>query len=371
MEALGVDDALTFIQDRASDLLHSPLIESEAFYRLQKYPDQIHASLHHAVVTIPRKLAYILHHNAAYVSPAVESFYLRDPIALRPLQSRDYSNLSFPPEDLVAVSVRFTKVSYAQLKGQTFQVPPAWAAYTAREPELRDRAASETGMKVTCGFEMLLSDPQNVDKKPVREIRLLLEDLEKGEDQLPSNDEISRWSSTRDDESWLDINFEDFDRELSGRGGPDSPGKTAGFGDRMAQENLRKIVARFGKLLHEEGGSAEEAEFLDDMDNDDESDDSSTADGTASESSTGGRGGDGVEFDEDHFASMMREMMGLPPSTVVEDASGIGFKAGSQAVVRDENAAVDEEKEIRKVMEDMEAELKQAGALSLGPPSTN
>lgn len=369
-EALGLDDALNFIQDRLFGLLHSPSIEAEAFYRLRKYPDQIHASLHHAVVMIPRRLAYVLRHNAAYVSPAVEAFYLRDPIALRPLQSRDSSKLYFPPDDLVAVSVKFTKVGYAQLKGQTFQMPPVWAACTARGPVTSDEANSEIGMKVTCGFEMLLSDPQNVDKKPVREIKLLLEDLEVGEEQLPSNDEISRWGFTRDDESWLDINFEDFDRELSGRG-HQSPGKTAGFGDKIAQENLRKIVARFENLLHEEDGSAEEAEFLDDMDNDDESGDSGTADGTASDDSTSGSGEKGVDLDEDNFASMMREMMGLPPFTVVENAADMGLGPGSQAVVGEEDVGMDEEKGIRQVMEDMEAELRQAGALTLDPPSTS
>ncbi|KAL8923291.1 MAG: hypothetical protein Q9208_004691 [Pyrenodesmia sp. 3 TL-2023] len=370
VEALRLDDALIFIQDRASDLLHSPSIEAEAFYRLRKYPDQIRASLHHAIVMIPRRLAYVLHHDAAYVSPAVEAFYLRDPIALRPMQSKDSSKLYFPPEDLVAVSVKFTKVGYAQLKGQTFQTPPVWAACTTRGPEIPDEANSETGMKVTCGFEMLLSDPQNVDKKPVREIKLLLEDLEVGEEQLPSNDDISRWGLTRDDESWLDINFEDFDRELSGRGDHQSPGRTAGFGDKMAQENLRKIVARFENLLHEEDGSAEDAEFLDDMDNDDESEDSGTTDGTASDDSTSGSGEKGVDFDEDRFDSMMREMMGLPPSAVVANAADMGLRPGSQAVSGEEDAGMHEEKGIRQVMKDMEAELRQAGALSLEPPST-
>ncbi|KAL8762015.1 MAG: hypothetical protein Q9184_001907 [Pyrenodesmia sp. 2 TL-2023] len=341
VEGLRLDDALTFIQDNASGLLHSPSIEAEAFYRLRK------------------KLAYILHHDAAYISPAVEAFYLRDPIALRPLQSRDSSKLYFPSEDLVAVSVKFTKVGYAQLKGQTFQMPPAWAACTARGHVTPDKADSEMGMKVTCGFEMLLSDPHNVDKKPVREIRLLLEDLEVGEAQLPSNDEISGWDFRRDDESWLDINFEDFDRELSGRG-HQLPGQTAGFGDKMVQDHLRKIVGRFENLLHEEDGSAEDAEFLDDMDNDDESEDSGTADGTASDDRTSEKG---VDFDEDHFASMMREMMGLPPSTVVQNAADIGLRPDSQVVVGEEDAGMDEEKGIRQVMEDMETELRQAGAL--------
>lgn len=327
-------------------------------------------SLHHAVVTIPRRLAYVLHENPAYVSPAVEAFYLRDPIALRPLQYRDPSKLLFPPEDVVTVSIKFTKVGYAQLKGQDFQTPPAWAACTAKAPEVRHQAGSEIGMKIACGFEMLLSDPQNVDKKPVREIKLLLEDLGSGEEQPPSNDDISNWDCIQDDETWLDINFEDFDRELSGRGNEKSPVEGAGFGDRMAQENLQKMVARFENFLHDEDGTAEDAEFLDDMDNDDESDDSEAEDGTASKDGMSDSGEREVDFDEDRFASMMRDMMGLPPATAADTMAKRSTKADPGAVIGEDDASIEEEKEIRRVMDDMEAELKQAGALSPDTSST-
>ncbi|KAI4113129.1 MAG: hypothetical protein LQ345_005824 [Seirophora villosa] len=358
VKALKLDDALTFIQNRASDFIHLPPLESEAFYRLQKYPGQIKNSVHHALVTIPRKLAYVLHETAAYISRAVEAFYLRDPIALRPLQARDSSQLLFPPEDFVTVSVKFTKVGYAQVKGQDFQTPMSWAGRGAKAHTLQGQIGREMGMKITCGFEMLLSDPQNMDKKSVREIKLLLEDLDAGEEQLPSDDDISRWEYVQDDESWLDINFEDFDKELSGRGDQIPVGQSAGFGDRTAQDSLRKMVARFEKLLNDDDGPAEDAEDLDDMDKDDDSD---SADGTASRDSQSEDGEKETHFDEDRFASMMRDMMGLAPSTAVDTATG----------GEDNDAILDEGEEIRKVMDVMEAELRQAGALSLDPPTTD
>lgn len=372
--ALTLDDALAFIQDRSVDLLHDTSVESEAFYRTQKYPAQIKSSLHHAVVTIPRRLAYVLHQNPAYISPAVEAFYLRDPIALRPLQSRRSQTFFFAPEDFVTVSVKFTKVGYAQLRGQEFETPPAWAGSATNNPR-EDQSAKQMGMKLTCGFEMLLSDPQNVDKKPVREMKLLLEDLIAGDEQLPSNDDISRWECIQDDESWLDINFEDFERELSGTGDQIPLRGNAGFGDRTAHDNLRKIVARFENFLKDEDELAEDAEFLDDMDNDDGSD---TADGTASHDSESDNGEREGDFDEARFASMMRDMMGLPPSAASDTVTKNGPKADSGAIIGESDgsiegesdASIEEEREMRRVMDDMEIELRQAGALSLDPPST-
>ncbi|KAL8933768.1 MAG: hypothetical protein Q9216_006220 [Gyalolechia sp. 2 TL-2023] len=362
-ETLSLDTALTFIQDRKDNLLHSPSIDSEAFYRLQKYPAQIRASLHHGMITIPRKLAYLLHEDAAYISSAVEAFYLRDPISLRALQSHQPLTLLFAPKDFVTVSVKFTKVGYAQLKGQDFQTPPAWSAYFSRGPETRVHPGSEMGMKVTCGFEMLLSDSQNVDKKPVREMKLLLEDLDAGEEQLPSDDSILGWDRIQDDESWLDIDFSEFDKELSGKARPDQFGQGNGFGDKTAQENLRKMVARFEKFVDDDG-SAEDADSADDSDDDDTS---NASDKTGSDGSGGREAEKEVEFDEDRFASMMRDMMGLPPAVTRHDTQQRESKADPGFAVPAGNGSIDEEKEIGAVMNEIEDELREAGALSLDP----
>ncbi|KAL8696217.1 MAG: hypothetical protein Q9224_002910 [Gallowayella concinna] len=354
---LKLNAALTFIQDRKPGLLHTLAIESEAFHRLQKYPAQIENSLHHALVTIPRRLAYVLRENSTYISPAVEAFYLRDPIALKPLQSPGFSKLSIPPEDWVTVSVKFTKVGFAQLKGQDIKTPRAWISLLRDSGDITGQVGYEVGMKVTCGFEMLLSDPQKKDDKCVREISLLLEDIDTGEDHLPSDDDIKKWERKEDNESWLDINFEEFDRELSGKGGEDP----AGFGDKAAQGNLRRLVSRFEKFMNEDEGGAQDAEFLDDMDEDNDSDTSATSTTVGSEADVG----EGeVDFDEDRFASMMREMMGLPANEPPD--------ATTQSEIRPDSAALScvksngkEDEEIRKAMHGMEAELRDAGALSL------
>ncbi|KAL8891940.1 MAG: hypothetical protein Q9215_001051 [Flavoplaca cf. flavocitrina] len=365
---LTVADALAFIQKWGTTLLHVPAIESGAYYRLRKYPAQIQDSLHRGLITIPRKLAYILHQKAAYISPAVDAFYLRDPIALRPLRNLESPKLLFPPEDFVSVSTKFTKIGFAQLKGQDFETPRAWTALIGNAPSVFSQTGYQMGMKVTCGFEMLMSDPQSVDKKPTREINLLLEDLDAGEDTLPSDQDISKWESKVDDESWLDVNFDDFERELSGKGNENRRGKPAGFGDKTAQENLRRMVAMFEKFRDEDGDEIQDAGHLDDMDSDDSSD---SLDSPTSVEEIDENKEKELDFGEKRFTSMMKEMMGLPitGATDKSQAPTVTGESGSMSNTEDDGGG--DVKEIRKVMSEMEAELRDVGALSLEAPHNN
>ena len=87
------------------------------------------------------------------------------------------------------------------------------------------------------------------------------------EESLPTNEEIEKWDKREDDEKWLDISFEDLDRELKGKGkGKESKNKAEGaFGDANAQENLQRIVARFEEFLNDNSAGLEGADFIDDF----------------------------------------------------------------------------------------------------------
>ena len=342
---LLLQNALAFIEKEPEKLIISPFIEDEAFYRIREYPSAISSSLHHALITIPRKLATILHRNPAYISPAIEAFYLRDPVSVRPLTAKDISTLNFVPEGFVTVSTKFTKVGYAQLRSQVFDPPPAW---TGVAPRMKDPKA-EIGMKLTCGFEMLLADPQNRDKQAVRETKLLLEDMENGEEPLPSDVEIAKWPQIQHDEKWLDIDYNDFENELSGKFRAVGRDKGAGFGDTSAQDNLRKMVSRFEDFLNDETAGAE---GVDDLDEDDE--DSASDSGEDKDAS----------FDEAEFDKAMKEMMRMPQEEI--DKSGLLDEARKLAIDDAEDASdVDEDEEVKKVMELMEKELKGHDALNL------
>ncbi|MCJ1277917.1 hypothetical protein MMC21_005731 [Puttea exsequens] len=361
---LTLQKAMKYIDANASKLVHLPEIEAEAFHRLQKYPDHISDSIHHSVITIPRKLAYALHQNAAYISPATEAFYLRDPIALRPLQTKAIGSTSFPPTDLVTVSVKFTKIGYAQLKSQRFEPPALWAALCSSQGNEVLQQRLETGMKVTCGFEMLISDSQNQDKKVVREMRMILEDIEQGTEKLPSDDEIASWGRQDDDEKWLDIDFEFFEQELNGTKVKNPLKTSSGFGDERAHDNLRKIVSRFEDFLKDDAAGAEGAEVVDDMDRNDDED--STLDGESEEDDKN----KDIDFDEAAFAKMMKEIMGSPPEPGTHEIPKVMRPFNKVHNKSDTGSSSDDadEQQVRQIAEDIENELREAGALSLKHP---
>lgn len=338
------------------------MIQEEAFYRLRNYPKQINENLHSALVTIPRKVAYLLNQKPAYISAAVESFYLRDPIALRPLRTKDTTNFVFPPEDLVTVSVRFTRVGYAQLKSQDFPAPKSWIPRLPAKDGQKAYDRAEIGMKLSCGFEMLLTDPQNQDKANVREIKLVLEDLETGDDTLPTDEEINKWEKREDDEKWLDISFEDLDNELKGKERSGASRDKGNFGDANAQENLQRIVARFEEFLNDETAGFEGADFVDDYgsdsDNGDDDDDEVSSDGEDKEAS----------FDEEEFSRMMKEMMGLPSMPGLQGSSSKPSTSRNRVEELGDDSEDDTE-QIKQLSKEMEAELRGTGVLNLNRPS--
>jgi hypothetical protein len=329
---------------------------------------------------MPRKLAYVLHACPVSIAPAVEAFYLRDPIALKTLQRKD-SDLIFPPRDLVAVSTRFTKVLYAQLKSQQFSTPIAWVDTISKVDTIEDTGTLGPKRYDMLKMGMLLSDPKYGDNRTVREAKILLEDLAAdGSLALPTDEEIAGWKevSREDDESWMDINFVDFERELNGEGkqksstpvvfGPEPP---SGFGDAQTQADLRKMVERFESFLNDEDAGIDGAEMDDmDIDDDDDDDDSEGIDDDSEDEDKD------VSFDEKEFARMMREMMGMPseePDEVVDSPSASATTPPSKGhrieeiISSDEGAGVDGASEMREVMEKLEAELNEAGALNLDP----
>lgn len=366
-KSLTLLDAVSYLRANPDSLIHSPAIEDEAFYRLKKYPAHIEASIHHSTITIPRKLAHIIHELPKTISAAVEAFYLRDHTTMKRIASKS-EELHLPPTDFVTVSVRFSRILFAQLRSQRFDAPPRWQNIILKQAEDDAKCDNvitlEDGMKLTCGYEMLAMSAENHKNRSVRELDIVLRDVrEDGDEELPTNEDIEKWHDvTRNDsEGWLDINYEDFERELDGKsrrttakGGSDS-----GFGDTRAQEDLRKIVSRFEAFLNNETAGIEGAEIdemdadNDDLDNDsDETDDNSDLEDK------------GVNFDEAEFSRLMTEMMGMPANirTASSDSASKGKAAVPDTVVQPTEGEVED---IKSIASQMEAELKGHGALRL------
>ncbi|EGE01868.1 regulatory factor Sgt1 [Trichophyton equinum CBS 127.97] len=344
-------DARDIITAEPKRLMRSPTIEEEAFYRLRNYPKQIENNLHSSLVTIPRKIAHLLRTRPGYISSAIEAFYLRDPISLRPLHGKDSNNLVFEPTDFVTVSVKFTKVGFAQLKSQDFPAPARWKGRVPATKNSKDSERADMGMKLACGFEMLLSDPQNRDKQYVREMKLILEDVDTGEEALPTDTEIQTWDMVDDDESWLDISFEDLESELKGRGSGEKAKRGGDFGDKAAQENLQRIVSKFEEFLNDDTAGYDGAGLINEFGSDDSAGD------TEEEFSSDGEDKE-ASFDEEEFSRMMKEMMGMPTAS----NKGPSFRPKRiQDLDGGSSDGNDDSGEIEDMSKEMEAELRQAG----------
>ncbi|KHO01098.1 regulatory factor Sgt1 [Metarhizium album ARSEF 1941] len=358
-------DAFDYLRTKPNALLHSPLVEAEAFYRLEKYPDYVHRSTHYSLVTIPRKLAYILHQIPKSVSMAVEMLYLRDALTMKSISSATAPPV-FPPEDFVTTSVQFTKVLFAQLKSQRLDPPPRWRALIkdrseASRSDIQKQARQDMGIKLTCGYEMLSVHADKSRHRVVRELALLLQDLaEDGNAGLPTDREIQSWTNhQRDDaEDWMDINYLDLERELDGKPQSKSTEGGSGFGDPQTQDNLRKIVSRFETFLNDNKAGIDGVE-LDDLDDDyneetdnDDDDEDSEFEGKA------------VSFDQGAFEQTMREMMGMPREGATNTCGG---GTGVVDLMRQPTSEEIESNsdDLQQLSSEMEAELKRHGALDL------
>ncbi|KAI4627592.1 uncharacterized protein J4E87_004156 [Alternaria ethzedia] len=362
-------------------------VEKEAFHRLAGYPAAISENQHHATLPLPRKVAHILHSNPSYIAPVVEAFYLRDPISIRLIQpEKSKTPLTFPPEDFVDVSVRFTKVLYAQLLGQHWEPPAPWdAALEQLVKSGRPTEKAEIGIKITAGMQMLLSHSLYTSRKPTREIALLLEDLESGDDTLPTDAEIASWPKREDDEGWLNIDFSEFEKELEGKGS----GAKDAFGDKNAEENLKKMVARFNDFLADNEAGAEGADgVLDPMDVDNDSDaggreweDPEDSDSPA-ENETKSKGTskakarnseDEDDTDEDDDAEADAEYaeyeQAFEKYMILPAAEKAILTEEARALALEQDAEKEEDEEIQKLSEMMEAELFSHGALNVNPKS--
>lgn len=392
-EKLSLPEARTVILTEPKRLMYSTSMEEEAFFRLRNYPGQIAENMHHAIISIPRKIAFLLHQKPSYISPVVEAFYLRDPIALKPLQSKDNKDkMTFIPADFVNVSIKFPRVAYAQIKSQDFPAPAVFSGTMPSRTDSKAYSRADTGVKVTCGFEMLVSDSQFQDRPAVREMKMLLEDLDAGDENLPLDSDIEKWEQREDDEKWLDISFDDLDNELGGRKGQSSTTKKGNFGDKAAQENLQRIVKQFEQFLNDDKAGPDGAGLFEDSD--DEEDDLDDLDDDDDE----GEDKD-ASFNEDDFTKMMQEMMGMPPEVMKEIMSGAlgpGAQdpanrsnlrqpaAGTGRVMREGDDADDadvglsdddddgpEDEDMQAFMRQMEAELRGTGVLDLNQASSS
>ncbi|KAM6067429.1 protein ecdysoneless homolog [Chlamydotis macqueenii] len=151
-DSLTISQALTLLSTRSEEFLAAEPVRTVVYKRISGYPEKIQASFHRAHCYLPAGIVAVLRQRPSLVAPAVQAFYLRDPVDLRACRSFK----TFPPDERVMTVVTFTKCLYAQLVQQKF-VPDRRSGYTLPLPSDPQYKAYELGMKLAHGFEILCS----------------------------------------------------------------------------------------------------------------------------------------------------------------------------------------------------------------------
>lgn len=151
-ETISVENVINEIRKNPSVTVASRSIQACITKRIQGYPSSIKQNQHQTSVYVPIAVASILRVNPQLVSPAIQAFCNRDQIDMKACRAMKY----FPPETRVLTSVRFTKCLYAMLINSKYQ-PERKTGWNLPPPSSKMFKAYNLGVKLACGFEILLS----------------------------------------------------------------------------------------------------------------------------------------------------------------------------------------------------------------------
>uniref|UniRef100_UPI00398F3F00 protein ecdysoneless homolog n=1 Tax=Pristiophorus japonicus TaxID=55135 RepID=UPI00398F3F00 len=149
---LTIPQALNVLTTHSEKCLAAEPIRKAISRRMQSYPEKIHSDRHRAHCYVPASIAAVLKLRPDLLAPAIQAFYLRDPIDLRACRPFKL----FLPETRAMTLVTFTKCLYAQLHQQQF-VPDRRSGYTLPAQSNQHFKAHALGMKLAHGFEILCS----------------------------------------------------------------------------------------------------------------------------------------------------------------------------------------------------------------------
>ena len=168
MGDISVAQALSFLSSNAEAARASEGVQKAVGERTAPYAENSGKFQHRARVHLPASAAWILRRCPQLVAPAVERFYLRDPVALRvryfPSRSPFTDTLryqaclkmaTFPPSTSVATTVQMNRCMYAQLKSQQFIAP---RLFSLPASHASDYVHAELGMKLVRAYSLNISE---------------------------------------------------------------------------------------------------------------------------------------------------------------------------------------------------------------------
>jgi hypothetical protein len=173
--------------------------------------------LHKARVRIPLKIAKILTLKKQLVGAAISSFYNREPESMKACALMNHFNPWKSGGPMVLTTIPMTRIQFAQLACQEF-IAPSNDFVNFDMKSCENPVAAELGMKLTCGFEILISndEPKFISKNIFEELSNSVQD--EIENFLGSQIEGNFiCDETEDDLSWMEISEDFLDSELKSK----------------------------------------------------------------------------------------------------------------------------------------------------------
>lgn len=319
-------EAREYLGDKTR-LMYSAAMDKHALRRARRFPNFLEEHYHHAVVSIPRTLACCLHD---------------DPTLVRALATwSPTSTISVVREDLVNVSVRFTRLQYGQLLCE-FDPSPLQADSSNKK---------RVEEKVCSNFDAIRKrnkPTQEVDTEEpydpkVMLMRALSSHLSKS---LPSDKEISEWDKRADDDSWLNVSNEKFDSLLKAHGSSPTTDPSS---------KADNIMHSFGTFLGKEKASWAGVEMSSGSSDDGDDEDESSHSGNEVE-----------DMDSDEFDRAFMEMLhdrNILHDSEEEETSIQGYMDGAAEELREAGLIADDDATSTKSALNMLESLKTQGAL--------
>lgn len=303
----SLHQALKILKTNADKTIASPWIQDPILKKIEEYPMKARDSFHNVLCYIPLEVKYLLETKKSLISPAVLAYVNQDPVDTRACQQLTHFKL----DSLVPYRVCFTKCLYSQLIQQNF-IPGKRAMKFLPEVSSNAYKGHLIGLQLTHGFEILYNQPidytngnETLNISSSQQWEKYLESLTKHGyfqnevvgsqlytqllksakeyftknclnseqrqnstiemkcilENMPMPDETSDQSKAEqflpdDDESWLNVSFEELDSILSR------------YGENTGEDiDLKKVVKGMNSFV-ERISSYEGVEFPTEVDND-------------------------------------------------------------------------------------------------------
>ncbi|KAI5745406.1 hypothetical protein M8J76_010752 [Diaphorina citri] len=257
---LNVQDLLNFIRNNEDKTKAITQVQIDIQRKVKGYPDIIQEQVHYTHAYIPVTIAKILKAQPHLISHVTRAFCQRDALDMKTVKNFPH----FSSETKVMQRIKFTKCLYAMLVSNQYVHP---CIPVSSNP---DHKTHSIGVKLMCGFEILLSQDLLEGSKEYKELESMARDFymkNQGGDVVErsiGNDILDLMQDSTlvlpdepllpaDSDSWMSISSQDLDQILQEKFGMTSNS----CGDAGRQDLVSSAINKF---LHHSSG-LEGAEF--------------------------------------------------------------------------------------------------------------